>query len=175
MTGDFPTQKASNADFFSIWWRHHDLCRLFDKKTNQNTPKCIFDSTVLDTNQRGVFITFVLRNYSDVSQGLISYHLSPRVLQLYSHDGVMTWKRYARYWPFMRESVDPPLDFGRNGHWCVAVIFLYSKWAWTNYGINSRVAKSLIIIFLSLSGCEIDPNLYDPSYLPGCTGCLKNS
>ena len=24
VTGEFPTQRASNADFFSIWWRRHD-------------------------------------------------------------------------------------------------------------------------------------------------------
>ena len=24
VTGEFPAQMASNADFFSIWWRHHD-------------------------------------------------------------------------------------------------------------------------------------------------------
>ena len=24
-TGEFPAQRASNADFFSIWWRHHAL------------------------------------------------------------------------------------------------------------------------------------------------------
>ena len=23
VTGEFPTQRASNADFFSIWWHHH--------------------------------------------------------------------------------------------------------------------------------------------------------
>ena len=23
MTGEFPAKRASNADFFSIWWRHH--------------------------------------------------------------------------------------------------------------------------------------------------------
>ena len=23
VTGEFPAQRASNADFFSIWWRHH--------------------------------------------------------------------------------------------------------------------------------------------------------
>ena len=24
VTGEFPAQMASNAEFFSIWWRHHD-------------------------------------------------------------------------------------------------------------------------------------------------------
>ena len=24
VTGEFPTQMASNAEIFSIWWRHHE-------------------------------------------------------------------------------------------------------------------------------------------------------
>ena len=28
MTGDFPTQRASNAEIVSIWWRHHETCSL---------------------------------------------------------------------------------------------------------------------------------------------------
>ena len=30
VTGEFLPQKASNAEFFSIWWHHHDLCHLND-------------------------------------------------------------------------------------------------------------------------------------------------
>ena len=26
VTGEFPTQRASNAENVSIWWRHHDVC-----------------------------------------------------------------------------------------------------------------------------------------------------
>ena len=26
-TGEFPAQMASNAEIFSIWWRHHDTHR----------------------------------------------------------------------------------------------------------------------------------------------------
>ena len=28
-TGEFPAQKASNAENVFIWWRHHDICHLF--------------------------------------------------------------------------------------------------------------------------------------------------
>ena len=27
VTGEFPTQVASNAENFSIWWRHHDISK----------------------------------------------------------------------------------------------------------------------------------------------------
>ena len=29
-TGEFPAQMASNAENVSIWWRHHDMCRLYN-------------------------------------------------------------------------------------------------------------------------------------------------
>ena len=32
VTGEFPTQRASNAENVSIWWRHHALC-VMDKST----------------------------------------------------------------------------------------------------------------------------------------------
>ena len=28
LTGEFPTQMASNEGHFSIWWRHHDFCQM---------------------------------------------------------------------------------------------------------------------------------------------------
>ena len=28
-TGEFPAQMASNAEFFSIWWRYHDQWHLY--------------------------------------------------------------------------------------------------------------------------------------------------
>ena len=28
-TGEFPAQKASNAEYFSIWWRHHGIFSTF--------------------------------------------------------------------------------------------------------------------------------------------------
>ena len=28
VTGEFPAHRASNAEFFSIWWRHHEISRV---------------------------------------------------------------------------------------------------------------------------------------------------
>ena len=28
VTSEFPTQRANNADNFTIWWRHHDMARI---------------------------------------------------------------------------------------------------------------------------------------------------
>ena len=51
VTGEFPAQKASNAENVSIWWRHHDLvltarylnhiCRLKVNKTFKNAVELI--------------------------------------------------------------------------------------------------------------------------------------
>ena len=30
VTGEFPAQRASNAENVSIWWRHHETTRLWD-------------------------------------------------------------------------------------------------------------------------------------------------
>ena len=29
VTGEFPAQRASNAENVSIWWRHHDICSTY--------------------------------------------------------------------------------------------------------------------------------------------------
>ena len=38
-TGDFPAQKASNAENVSIWWRHHDQIKTIFKRTAILTSK----------------------------------------------------------------------------------------------------------------------------------------
>ena len=39
-TGEFPAQRASNAENVSIWWRHHDVSakKSKKKKKNKNEP-----------------------------------------------------------------------------------------------------------------------------------------
>ena len=32
VTGEFPAQMASNAENFSIWWRHHGSCMMFSTR-----------------------------------------------------------------------------------------------------------------------------------------------
>ena len=39
MTGEFPTQRASNAENVSIWWRHHDLMRGYQTHSPGNGHK----------------------------------------------------------------------------------------------------------------------------------------
>ena len=43
MTGEFPTQMASNAENVSIWWRHHDVCHAIDNLSQIN-PAIIYDT-----------------------------------------------------------------------------------------------------------------------------------
>ena len=37
-TGEFPAQMASNADFFSIWWRHHESRTALNINQEENVP-----------------------------------------------------------------------------------------------------------------------------------------
>ena len=37
LTGEFPAQMASNAEFFSIWWRHNDVIKPRWSTTDDNT------------------------------------------------------------------------------------------------------------------------------------------
>ena len=47
VTGEFPTQKANNAENISTWWRHHETCIHAYKKNSQSRInwKCIRDQT----------------------------------------------------------------------------------------------------------------------------------
>ena len=38
MTGEFPTQMASNAENVSIWWRHHEQCRFSQHEHQTHLP-----------------------------------------------------------------------------------------------------------------------------------------
>ena len=47
VTGEFPAQKASNAENVSIWWRHHGSCQYREKEdflllSNRITPYLIW-------------------------------------------------------------------------------------------------------------------------------------
>ena len=35
MTGEFPTQRTSNAENISIWWRHHNILRYIDERLRE--------------------------------------------------------------------------------------------------------------------------------------------
>ena len=47
VTGEFPSQRASNAENVSIWWRHHDDGISVSVATyNGNFPQWLFEETI---------------------------------------------------------------------------------------------------------------------------------
>ena len=50
---------------------------------------------------------------------------------LVCHDGVIKWKKYPRYWTFVRRIHRSPVNYPHKGQWRRALLF-YLIWAWTN-------------------------------------------
>ena len=46
VTGEFPTQKASNAENIYIWWRHHEFCILIPNSLNDQKGPIINKSAL---------------------------------------------------------------------------------------------------------------------------------
>ena len=42
---------------------------------------------------------------------------------LFSHDDVIKWKHFPRYWPFVREIHRSPVNFPHKGQWRGALMF----------------------------------------------------
>ena len=83
-TGEFPTQRASNAENGSIWWRHHGSIR------------CATNSQRSVTQHHARLHLWV---YLPVCKGraMFNYFADTQM-----HDGVMTWKPILYYWPLRR-------------------------------------------------------------------------
>ena len=58
------------------------------------------------------------------------------------HDDVIKWKRFPRYWPFVRGIHRPPMNSPQKGQWRGALISPLIC-AWTNVWVNNRDAGDL--------------------------------
>ena len=59
-----------------------------------------------------------------------------------SHDDVIKWKHFPRYWPFVRGIHRWPVNSPNKGQWCGALMFS-SICAWINGWVNNREAGDL--------------------------------
>ena len=88
-TGEFPAQRASNAENVSIWWRHHVsgvLAYLRDKKRAQNpnsTKTIIFSNRYLSTSNFFYLTVWAFMTLSIGFQQAAS--LSPDDITLFNH------------------------------------------------------------------------------------------
>ena len=59
-----------------------------------------------------------------------------------THDDVIKWKHFPRYWPFVRGIHRSPLDVPHKGQWRGALMFSFIC-AWTKGWVNNRAAGDL--------------------------------
>ena len=57
---------------------------------------------------------------------------------IHTHDNVIKWKHFPRYWPFLRSPMNSP----HKDRWCGALIFSLIC-AWINGWVNNREAGDL--------------------------------
>ena len=60
-------------------------------------------------------------------------------LTVHTHDDVIKWKHFPRYWPFVRGIHRSPVKSPHNGQWRGALMFSLIC-AWMNGWVNTRVA-----------------------------------
>ena len=123
VTGEFPTEWASNVEYVSIWWRHHDISNLmhrFDGCPRHKRSRLFNSSHIAivrwcenDSQGHGV---------SDLT------HLSRDKIPAISADGIL--KRI-----FLMEMVEFRLKF----HWNSAQ---ESNWQWASIGSGNSPAPN---------------------------------
>ena len=59
-----------------------------------------------------------------------------------SHDDVIKWKHFPRYWPFVRGIHRSPVNSPHKGHWRGALMFSLI-YVWINGWVNNREAGDL--------------------------------
>ena len=98
----------------------------------------------LRSSRNGVYVdelvTMVLHSVSNGYDQPWMTCRSVSVLQLY-YD-VIKWKRFPRYWSFVRGIHWSPVDSSHKGQWRVALMFSLIC-AWTRGGTNNRDADDL--------------------------------
>ena len=57
-------------------------------------------------------------NLTGASVALLSNHLC----KVQSHNDVIKWKHFPRYWPFVRGIHRPPVNSSHKGQWCGALM-----------------------------------------------------
>ena len=111
---EFTTQRASNAENVSIWWR---------------VMLCWWPCHVVRHQA-------IIWNNDDLVHWRLYASSSPKPLPD-PHDDVIKWKHFPRYWPFVRGIHRSPVNSSHKGQWRGALMFsLICTW------INDWVSNS---------------------------------
>ena len=117
-----PLSWHHNIEAQDIYTRLSCWCVLFGFGTGQ----CIH---IL----QGYFIGTILR---------LSQHKWGNQGEYGCHDGVIKWKHFPRFWPFVRGIHRSPVNSPHKGQWRGTLIFLWSA-TWINGWVNNREAGDL--------------------------------
>ena len=91
-------------------------------------------------NQHIVIMKSSLIHASTNLPGVTTLHL--RGDKSLSHDEVMNWKHFPRYWPFVRGIHRWPVNSPHKGQWCTTLMYSFIC-AWINGWVNNREAGEL--------------------------------
>ena len=111
---------------YFCWW--HLTSVLSDQRTKIVSPEW-------PAGSRGLVITSHQGHHAEISW-CISYRRST------SHDDVIKWKHFPRYWPFVRGIHRSPVNSTHKGQWRGALMFSLIC-AWINGWINTCEAGDL--------------------------------
>ena len=105
VTGEFPAQRASNAEDVSIWWRHHDL--------------------KVAKSQEIRWIAFQIQMLQSLIHTInhLCWILSEICAEYGSHDDLIKLKHFPRYWPFVWGIHWSPVNSPHKGQWRGALMF----------------------------------------------------
>ena len=120
VTGRFPSQRASNEENVSIWWRHHVLYSYLLCKSS-GVYLNVFTSPMHPSAGNDILDDNVVFGITLSNMHTLTYH-----------DDVIKWKHFPRYWSFVREIHRSPVNSPYKGQWRGVLMFSLLICAWIN-------------------------------------------
>ena len=118
---------ARNGNMRNVWSLKTIDRQLDNFVITYGTTSCHYDTLWSDQWQLSCQIDDLLFSVSRYGVGLCtwrcSYLTSPS-----THDGVIKWKHFPRYWPFVRGIHRSPVSSPHKGQWRGAFMFSLKEW-----------------------------------------------
>ena len=136
MTGEFPSQRASDKENNSIWWRRHikqssQYATTWTKNAYVGWPICTRHSHY---TSKGSML-------NEDTSCIWSDNVAP-ITGISINDDVIKWKHFPRYWSFVWWIHPSPLNFPHKAQWRGALMFSLIC-TWTKDWVNNRDAGDL--------------------------------
>ena len=96
--------------------------------------------TYPSANPWWIWVTFAPWNHTKIKENTGLLSLPMKIVS--SHDDVVKWKHFPRYWPFVRGIHRSPVNSPHKGQWRTALMFSLIR-VWINGWVNSREAGDL--------------------------------